>query len=188
MAKYHITKRGEPGICRAQEGNCPLGGKEAHYESREVAQAAFEEGQKEGTLPPALKATGQDYSSLTQEELATHFDQEENFQEGDELVSKIYASGGERVDLTPLGEAESATAYTPRSSYEVATFTINHGGRTYHGVYHDDGYEGSLGEAFQRIKFAPSEEAASQLLQEEVETFRERIHSLGESSRPFFQE
>ena len=37
MTKYHIKKDGTPGICRAKE-NCPLGGTNEHFESKESAQ------------------------------------------------------------------------------------------------------------------------------------------------------
>lgn len=40
MAKYHIKKNGTPGICNAQEGNCPLGGIKQHYNSLEEANNA----------------------------------------------------------------------------------------------------------------------------------------------------
>src|SRR5574344_889474 len=39
MAKYHIRKDGTPGICHAQEGNCPLGGSENHVEAETLEQA-----------------------------------------------------------------------------------------------------------------------------------------------------
>lgn len=38
MAKYHIKKDGSPGICTAQEGACPLGGTNEHFNSPEEAQ------------------------------------------------------------------------------------------------------------------------------------------------------
>ena len=40
MTKYHIKKNGTPGICNAQEGNCPLGGVKQHYNSLEEANNA----------------------------------------------------------------------------------------------------------------------------------------------------
>lgn len=43
MTKYHIKKDGTPGVCRAKNGNCPLGGSESHYDSMEDAQAAAQE-------------------------------------------------------------------------------------------------------------------------------------------------
>ena len=39
MTKYHIRKDGTPGICHAQEGNCPLGGSENHVEAETLEQA-----------------------------------------------------------------------------------------------------------------------------------------------------
>ena len=42
MAKWHINpKTGEPGLCRALK-NCPFGGSDEHYSSREAAQGAYE--------------------------------------------------------------------------------------------------------------------------------------------------
>lgn len=42
MAKYHITSKGEPGLCRASKSPCPLGGESEHYASKDEAQAAYE--------------------------------------------------------------------------------------------------------------------------------------------------
>lgn len=42
MTKYHITKKGVPGICHAKNGTCPLGGAsgtENHFDSIQSAQA-----------------------------------------------------------------------------------------------------------------------------------------------------
>ena len=38
MAKYHIKKDGTPGVCRAQNGNCPFGGESEHFPTKEEAQ------------------------------------------------------------------------------------------------------------------------------------------------------
>ncbi len=42
MAKYHVSSDGNPRVCKALEGNCPIGGNESHYTSKEAARAAFE--------------------------------------------------------------------------------------------------------------------------------------------------
>lgn len=52
MTKYHITKRGEPGVCRAAK-SCPLGGESEHYETKADAAAAYENAQRDQTLPAA---------------------------------------------------------------------------------------------------------------------------------------
>ena len=38
MAKYHVKKDGTPGVCHAQEGNCPLGDLSKHFSSKAEAQ------------------------------------------------------------------------------------------------------------------------------------------------------
>lgn len=53
MTKYHISKKGNPAICRAKEGNCPLGGADEHYDSKEEAREAIskKEEKKHSILP-----------------------------------------------------------------------------------------------------------------------------------------
>lgn len=38
MSKYHVNKNGVPAPCKAQKGNCPFGGEEKHFPTREKAQ------------------------------------------------------------------------------------------------------------------------------------------------------
>lgn len=42
MSKFHVNDKGEAGECAATKGNCPFGGEAQHYESRELAQKAYE--------------------------------------------------------------------------------------------------------------------------------------------------
>lgn len=44
--KYHITKKGEPGVCRATKGACPLGGEGEHFPTKEAARDHLEEKMK----------------------------------------------------------------------------------------------------------------------------------------------
>ena len=43
MAKYHINSKGVPATCRATKGNCPFGGAESHYATKEEAQKMADE-------------------------------------------------------------------------------------------------------------------------------------------------
>ena len=43
MTKYHIKKNGTPGVCTAELSACPLGGKDAHFDTLEAAQNAAQE-------------------------------------------------------------------------------------------------------------------------------------------------
>lgn len=46
MSKYHVnTATGDAGACRAEKGQCPFGGDAQHYDSPELARAAFEASQ-----------------------------------------------------------------------------------------------------------------------------------------------
>lgn len=50
MAKFHITKKGEPGVCQALY-SCPLGGEDEHFGTREEAQRAYEAKMTSELLP-----------------------------------------------------------------------------------------------------------------------------------------
>ena len=58
MAKYHVKKDGTPGICRAQEGNCPLGDSNRHFSTEFEAQ---EYADKLNEQRPKRDAIGRDY-------------------------------------------------------------------------------------------------------------------------------
>jgi hypothetical protein len=55
MSKYHINPQtGNPGLCRAQSGNCPFGSDDEHYPSKQEARTAFEVQQKINRLDSLL--------------------------------------------------------------------------------------------------------------------------------------
>ena len=58
MAKYHVKKDGTPCICRAQEGNCPLGDSNRHFSTEFEAQ---EYADKLNEQRPKRDAIGRDY-------------------------------------------------------------------------------------------------------------------------------
>lgn len=43
LTKYHIDKNGVPAICRATKRPCPLGGSEAHFDTKEEAEEFIQE-------------------------------------------------------------------------------------------------------------------------------------------------
>lgn len=63
MAKYHITKRGEPGYCRA-EHNCPLGGSDEHYATAQDAAKAYEKKMTEALVPAGVQKDSLGLASL----------------------------------------------------------------------------------------------------------------------------
>lgn len=54
MAKFHVNPAtGEAGECSAKNGNCPFGGEDSHYTSKEAARASYES--SKSTFPAAPK-------------------------------------------------------------------------------------------------------------------------------------
>ncbi len=49
MAIFHLNHQGNPGRCKAELDNCPFGGAEDHYITKEAAVKAFEL-QQEGSF------------------------------------------------------------------------------------------------------------------------------------------
>lgn len=60
MTKFHINKKGVPAVCRAKKGNCPFGGENEHYNTKEEAEiAAQEKNSKENSLLPGIEESNQ---------------------------------------------------------------------------------------------------------------------------------
>lgn len=52
MPKYHISPvTGRPNMCYASVRSCPVGGEDAHYESKEEARSAYEKDMSDETFP-----------------------------------------------------------------------------------------------------------------------------------------
>lgn len=63
MAKYHITKKGEPGVCRAAH-SCPLGGADEHFDNPKAAAQAYEQKMTEQLMPAGMKKDDLGLASL----------------------------------------------------------------------------------------------------------------------------
>lgn len=55
--KFHVNKKGVPGECSADAGNCPFGANEPHYNSPEEAREGYEARRKDDTISVVLKKT-----------------------------------------------------------------------------------------------------------------------------------
>ena len=56
MSRFHINKHGVPAPCRAKPGNCPLGGDDQHFKTKEEAQAYADNiNEKEHSLLPEVE-------------------------------------------------------------------------------------------------------------------------------------
>lgn len=74
MAKYHITVKGEPGLCRATSKPCPLGGEADHYPTKQDAQEAYEALNKGATFNVTYNRTGEAISPDLKEFIREKFD------------------------------------------------------------------------------------------------------------------
>lgn len=55
MTRFHITAKGDPGLCKAEVRGCPLGGDADHFDSAEEARSAFEASQGSALAEPEKK-------------------------------------------------------------------------------------------------------------------------------------
>ena len=51
MSKFHLSTDGNPRVCRAQEGHCPLGADQPHFASKDEARLSYEAGQASFIAP-----------------------------------------------------------------------------------------------------------------------------------------
>lgn len=106
MSKFHVNANGNPGTCSANTGNCPFGGDEVHFSSKDDARTYYELSQKIAAIPTiasvskknneasekarrikALKAIEKDYSSI--KSVGNHL--EEDMQRYDSSVKMEYS-------------------------------------------------------------------------------------------------
>ncbi|HHT97151.1 MAG TPA: hypothetical protein GXZ90_04570 [Clostridiales bacterium] len=69
MTKFHINKHGMPAPCKAKPGNCPLGGDDRHYDTKEETQAAIDrENEKQHGLLPNVNNENVTEINISQED------------------------------------------------------------------------------------------------------------------------
>lgn len=68
MTRYHIGKNGEPRICKAQPGKCPLGGE--HYTTINAAYQAAEKLARQATLNSLEQTFEEDYKKAAEDRQA----------------------------------------------------------------------------------------------------------------------
>lgn len=90
MAKYHINRKdGNVGLCRAENGKCPFGGEDQHYESMMYAASVFEREMDTETFTPIpTKRDKEIYSALMEGDAAFH--------SGQSIASNPYGLGSEQ--------------------------------------------------------------------------------------------
>lgn len=122
MAKYHIRKDGTPGVCHAQEGNCPLGGSENHVEAETLEQAQRQfDNKNEKLVKQVDREPVKDYDTTTLAGKIRSMTEEEQARVITEEIANIQVginNRGPRVlglDKTGPGE------YSMKYEYNVGT-------------------------------------------------------------------
>lgn len=105
MARYHVNKQGNPGLCHAQQ-QCPFGGVENHYASPAEARQAFEQAQQTFAPSKHIKNTMANVQAGSYIYL-------ENDEEG--FVQEIYVTGSNVEVVLQASNGRGATATLPFS-------------------------------------------------------------------------
>lgn len=170
MPRYHITKAGNPGVCKAKH-RCPLGDMEAdHYDSKEEARSAFELKQENEDLLAAFKKSETlivEEGANLREELDTYFVGGFGSFDDDEVAySELFDE--EPVSLSPLIRMIS----TPGSVDEAAFARLEE-------AYGDDLYVGRYSSWA-----GPAGERGGELMQEAAEEIVFEMSPGGEFAPP----
>lgn len=121
MGKFHINKHGIPAPCKAKPGNCPLGGDDTHFDTKDEAQIAINSINKEkhGILPGmdkiSEKSDGDKANKADSEKNDVQKDSEFNYKELEddveslkkevrEIDSIVVRRAGGNYDRKKLGE------------------------------------------------------------------------------------
>jgi len=111
MAKYHINKHGVPAICKAKDGNCPLGGEGEHFDTFKEAQEQADKTNKKEYGVLSVIIGGKDDKSEPSSEKVSPFGVDDSFktqEEAYEYIDKQYEKGYEsplnKKKTSPLGD------------------------------------------------------------------------------------
>lgn len=128
MSKYHVKKDGTPGICRAQEGNCPLGDSSQHFSSKEEAQdyadKVNENNANNVTENPKKEIKSIQIPSMNQEEVQDEIDYHLNRENGRKYESLAYYTHELINDKSMLGNEDNEFINTLRKEFGDKTNKI----------------------------------------------------------------
>ena len=128
MAKYHVKKDGTPGVCRAQEGNCPLGDSSQHFSSKEEAQDYADKVNEKNANNVTEKTKKEIKSiqipSMNQEEVQDEIDYHLNREEGRKYESLAYYTHEILNDKSMLGNEDNEFINTLRKEFGDKTNKI----------------------------------------------------------------
>jgi hypothetical protein len=128
MAKYHVKKDGTPGVCRAQEGNCPLGDTSQHFSSKEEAQdyadKVNENNANNVTENPKKEIKSIQIPSMNQEEVQDEIDYHLNREDGRKYESLAYYTHEILNDKSMLGNEDNEFINTLRKEFGDKTNKI----------------------------------------------------------------
>lgn len=117
MSKFHINKHGVPAPCKATKGNCPFGGDESHFDTKEEAQSyADKVNSKEFGIIPANDVLSMKVRSLLKDT---------DIEILDRLNSAgfpAYVVGGSVRDSVldiPTNDVDITTSATPEEVMEI---------------------------------------------------------------------
>lgn len=137
MTKFHINKHGIPAICKAKEGNCPLGDNSTHFTSEKEAQEYINKiNQKEFNILPINQINTSQVN--LDEKLKNTFDEKHRsiLDKLNKANFQAYFVGGSLRDAVidlPINDVDIATSATPDevisvfSEHQVLPIGIEHG-------------------------------------------------------------
>ena len=128
MAKYHVKKDGTPRVCRAQEGNCPLGDSSQHFSSKEEAQdyadKVNENNANNVTEKPKKEIKSIQIPNMNQEEVQDEIDYHLNREEGRQYESLAFYTHEILNDKSMLGNEDNEFINTLRKEFGDKTNKI----------------------------------------------------------------
>lgn len=125
MSKFHINKHGVPAPCKATKGNCPLGGDDSHFNTKEEAQEHVDKQNEEkyGVIPGMESHEGGYSQQEIEEYERKHYEQgilryADEDEKADIIQNELYSSFAKLDGLTP-GTKEYGDTATLRSNFEM---------------------------------------------------------------------
>jgi hypothetical protein len=126
MARFHINKSGNAGLCKAKKGGCPFGGDEAHFPTVEAAREAYEDSMGATTSLPNISRVRSPHKDMyisvlssNRQVLTERFgDDLSDLEPGDYIASHLDPYSKEEKYLKIQVRSDSSVGYEELSGFQ----------------------------------------------------------------------
>lgn len=126
MTKYHISEDGNPRVCTAAEGNCPLGSDEPHFSTKIAARAAYEASLDAELVAPSIRKKLPKDSPLLPQQPEVELETVQPEREYDYVYTPTVAGKLKKGDVYRFDDGTTGIVQDVKLGTKNATVSVSH--------------------------------------------------------------